>query len=353
MQRLEISEKAYRALDLDSYSSIKVYVDNRQKYQKKYLLKQKVKEENETTNSDLRMGSLVDALLFTPDDLNEKFVLTKSAAPTGVMMDFVINLYNRTLISTTEEGVVTRDIGSLLADAYEDTKFKDGEQVAFKRKGDTLEKITERFLINKEGFDYYEDLRDRGGRIVITDQELENANRTVTKLRNHEYTRQIINKTTSIGFTVYNQLILKGSYRGLDVKCMSDLVHVDERSKIVYPYDLKTIWNPEKFDHNYLKYRYYLQCGLYTAMMKEYFQGYEVKPLSFIVADKIGNQDPVIYMAQEEHLKQALKGFTTNNITYEGLEKAVEDLVYHKTTNHWTSSSDVRKTGGMRMIKLY
>lgn len=343
MIKKEWSEKEYRACKLDSFSSIKGFLEDRNKYYKKYVLGNKVNEDDESTNVNLRIGSLVDCLLFSPEVVDEKFVTTSSIVPKKQMMDFVQNLYKRTLINTTEEGVVTRNLSDLIEDAYNDTKYDKGELVAFKAK--TLEKLKEEFIVKKIGYDYYIDLRNRGDKFVITMEELQNAQKTVDILKNHKYTKKILEGK---GYTIYNQLILVGKYRDLDIKCMIDRVMVDEEKKIVYSYDLKTTWNVDDFDYNYLKYKYYLQCALYTEMLREYFSDYTVYPMRFIVTDKIGYMDPIIYYTTEEHIQQGKEGFNGNR----GLISAVEDIKYHKQTGIWTSSAEVQRQHGTKQIKL-
>lgn len=350
MQRLELEEREYRKLGQDSFTSIKLFIDDRNKYYKKHILGQAITEEDETSNDNLRVGSLVDCLLFNPDNLEDKFVTTSSTLPPKQMLNFVNNLYKRTLENTVD-GRVTRELSLLIEDAYNDTKYnKDGEIIAFKRAG-SFEKLKEDFIVKKIGYDYYLDLRNRGNKFVITMGELENAKKTVDILRMHKYTRDILNPGSD--YTVYNQLILAGEYNDLPVKCMVDTVLVNEKTKTVYSYDLKTTWNVDHFEKNYLKYKYYLQCALYTAMLQDYFEGYTVMPMRFLVVDKIGYMDPVIYKIDPTQMDEAHNGFSANQTWYIGLDEAIEDIKYHIETGIWTSAADVQRQQGLRSIKLY
>ena len=335
-------ERTYRKDGRDSFSSLKLFLEDRNKYYRKNVLGQNVIEEDENTNEALRIGSLVDCLLFTPEVLDDKFVTTSSVIPKKQMMDFVQNLYKRTLLNTDSSGTVTRGLAELIEDAYDDTKYdKNREIVSFRAK--TVEKLKEDFVVKKIGYDYYLDLRNRGSKIVVTEQELQNSQKLVDILRNHRYTKNIL------GRKGISQMILTGEYEGLDVKCMIDRVIVDEERKEVRAYDLKTTWNVDGFDYNYLKYKYYLQCALYTEMLRLAYPGYTVYPMQFIVTDKIGYMDPVVYTTKEEHVIQGLEGFGGNI----GVKKAIADILYHRQTGIWSSSADVQRQLGSKEVKLY
>ncbi len=265
MRRLDISEKEYRRLDALGYSLIKSYIEDRKKFYKQWILKLNVEDdEDESNNGNLRMGSLVDTLLLQPETLDDKFTLTQAIEPKGQMGVFVNNLYSRTVSATDGEGVIQAKLDTLLTDAYEDTKKdKEGKIVAFKSK--TLEQVKEDFLIKKIGYEYYIALRDRGNKIVVTAEDMAKAERMVEILKTHPYTREILSGNG------INQLIVQGNYRGLEVKCMIDRVIINEKDKVIQPYDLKTTWGVDMFDFNYIKYKYYIQYALYTTLLREFY----------------------------------------------------------------------------------
>src|SRR5882762_7027574 len=100
-----MTEREYRALDIDSYSSIKAFLDDRKKYYRKFILKEVIKEEE---SDELVFGSLVDCLLFTPSEYESRYVLSLSQVPTGQYSKFVTALWTATLNSTNPDGEVTR-----------------------------------------------------------------------------------------------------------------------------------------------------------------------------------------------------------------------------------------------------
>lgn len=351
-ERIRMTEREYHELPVLNYTGIKTFLDDRKRFFRKYILETVTDDSPEQDDDNLRMGSLVDCLLLSPDDVDDRYIITGAEVPVGQMMEFVNNLYKRTILATDEEGILTEDFDTLITKAYEDTKYdKSGKEVAFKKK--SLEKLKEEFLIKKIGLDYYLELRDRQNKIVITEDELNRANMIVQALKSHVYTRGIVNQTTDSRYTVYNQHIIVGEYAGVSVKCMIDKVIVDEEKKIVQPYDLKTTWNVEQFDANYLKYRYYIQNALYTSLLRSEFVGYDVRPMSFIVTDKFMYMDPLIYETDEDNLKEAKNGFVYRGVEYVGLDKAVEDIKFHKETSVWTVSADLQKCNGKTKVNKY
>src|SRR5260221_9108712 len=157
-----MKEKDYRALDIDSYSSIKVFIEDRKKYYKKFILKEVVKEED---TPETRFGSLVDCLLFTPDEYEERYALSLSTLPTGQYGKLVSELWKITQDCITANGTITRTLESMLEEAYTNLKFdKDGNIVDFKR--DSFDTVKEKF-ISSPLEDHYRQLRESHGKIII------------------------------------------------------------------------------------------------------------------------------------------------------------------------------------------
>ena len=78
------TEANYRALMLDSSSSLKDFSMDRKKYHKKYIMNQVVEEkENQAAN----MGRLVETLLLEPEEFDNRFYMSSCiSTPTGLML---------------------------------------------------------------------------------------------------------------------------------------------------------------------------------------------------------------------------------------------------------------------------
>jgi len=96
------TEAAYRAVVMDSSSSLKDFSVDRKKYHKKYVLNEKV-EDKDTAASVI--GRLVETQLMEPELFDERFYMsTITSAPTNLMLEFVEALYRHTAAATNEDG---------------------------------------------------------------------------------------------------------------------------------------------------------------------------------------------------------------------------------------------------------
>ncbi len=116
------TEAQYRAVKMDSSSSLKEFSTNRKKYHKKYILNEQVEDEDTKAATT---GRVVETLLLEPEEFDNRFHMSVvSSAPTAMMLDFVEALCKHTLACTNEDGVVTRAFEELTRDAHADSGFK-------------------------------------------------------------------------------------------------------------------------------------------------------------------------------------------------------------------------------------
>ena len=101
------TEATYRAVKMDSSSSLKEFCLDRKKYYRKYVLNETVED---TINKAATIGRIVETLLLEPEEFDSRFYLSVcSKAPTGLMLDFVNALSKHTAESTDKDtGTVTR-----------------------------------------------------------------------------------------------------------------------------------------------------------------------------------------------------------------------------------------------------
>lgn len=358
-----MTEREYRALPIDSYSSLKVFLDDRKKYYNKFILDQEVKEEE---SEYLTQGSLVDCLFFTPELYASKFALSTSQIPTGQYYKFVQELMRFTRYATN---VDTREVGrgieEMMLDAYNAVKFdRDGNVVDFKR--DSFDVVKRKF-IGTELQAYYEQLRSSEGKDVIDLSMKEKADATITMLKTNFVTRDIVNQTSDERYRVHYQFPIIGqlgmSLTGgvpYPLKCLLDMLVIDREQRRIYIYDLKTCWdNEQEFLRNYLKYRYYIQMGVYFYLVTEWKNSqedlrlYHVEYPRFIVAESSNYKNPLIYSTTEENFRQGMRGFVINNRPFAGVIKAVQDLMWHKENAIWNISRDNFNSNGVVALPAF
>lgn len=329
------TEAQYRAIYLDSSSSLKDFSMDRKKYHKKYILNQVVEDEESKAATT---GRLVETLLMEPHLFDEKFhISTCISTPTAMMLDFVEALYKYTVEATTEDGMVTRNFEDLCKDAYADAGFKI-----------TLDAVLKKF-IGSEAEIYYKEIREvRSKKLtVVTTKEIENAEKVVLELRTNPVTAEIVNLVDDTQYSVHNQLQVEG-YKVFDhaFKSMMDKVIVDHKAKTIQVYDLKCTWSVENFYSEYYLYRRaYIQGFLYHKAAETWasemgYGDYEILLPRFIVCDSTNYSNPLVYVMTVDSMDNALNGFEHNGRQYPGVKQLIEDLKWTLDNDVWNISRE-------------
>lgn len=355
MEKLfNLTEKEYRNLKIDSYSSIKDFDVDPQKYKKKYIDELVISEgdEEKTFKDELRFGSLVDCLSNTPEEKDSLFLECSSTAPSGQYGDFINNMIN--VIAggyLTKDGIAEDKWGEIYNKSWNKTVYnKKGDRVAYK--GKEIDVVID--LLNKgEGHDYLTETLEVliGKKIPIYMGEEDKALKLVNWVKNHPYTADIYKKRA-----VYNQYPLvddKGKLFGIPIKGLLDKVEFNSKEKWIQPYDLKTTAFAKLFFHNFFKLRYYLQNTIYYKLLEHFFPGWEIRPMKFIVLDKNMYVDPFILETTIEHVNWGLEGFYYGGRKYKGLNTLIEEIKYCKNSGVWSSSVDIQKNKGVIKLGMF
>jgi hypothetical protein len=342
------TEAQYRAVQMDSSSSLKEFSIDRRKYYKKYVLGEDVAEKD---NQASNMGRIVETLLMEPEEFDNRFYLSSLAsAPTGLMLEFVEALYKHTIEATDEFGNVSREFKDIVQDAYTDSGFKI-----------KLEAVLAKF----EGSDaeiYYKEIREiRGkGLTVVTTQDVTNAEKIVAELRSNQFTSEIVNLVDSSRWTVKNQFQIEGyEVDGIKLKSMLDKMIIDHDRRVILIYDLKCTWSVENFLEEYYLYRRaYIQAYLYwravlslTEDKENELYGYNVAFPRFIVCDSTNYYAPLVYVVNQLDMADAYEGFEHKGRKYPGVKQIIEDLKWAKEHDVWNISRENHGNSGLVSIR--
>lgn len=346
------TEKEYRALDLDSYSTLALFVKDRRKYYKKIYLGEEIEDKDDETKSILT-GTLVETKLFEgEEEFNNKFYMSITEKdPTPNNLKFIHSLYRHTCISVGEDGVVTEDFLTLAQRAY--------KEVGIKKPG--FEKFLEEFN-NGEDKLYYKQLRESKpmNKSIISMQLIDNADKIIRELYENPVTGPIFSQKTDSRYTVFNQHQVDNYILNeLLLKSMYDKIIVDHESATIQFYDLKCTYNVEEFYEAYYLYRYsYIQAYLYHyALIVGFvdlafdYKDYKILRPKFIVVDSINNMKPLIYCLNDQDLIDAYHGFSHRNRSYPGVKSIIEDLMWAKENNEWRISRENAQNNGIIKLK--
>jgi hypothetical protein len=335
------TEKEYRALEEDSSSSLKLFVEDRRKYYKRFVLQEKVKEED---SKAAIVGRVVECLLLEKDKFDQKFhESTVTSLPTGNMLLFVEALYK-----------FTRD---------PNYTFEQAVNEAYKESG--YKWTLDRVLTNFKGSDaeiYFNEIctaRDKG-LTVITLQDIDNAEKIVEELKTNEVTSHIFDIINNPGnrYEAFVQFQVEDfEIDELPLKAMMDILIIDHVKKTIQVYDLKCVWSVENFYHEYYLYRKaYIQAYVYKEAAyktKENLdlEKYTVENPKFIVCDSINYYKPLIYTLNIDDIDDAYNGFVLKDRKYPGVKETIADLKWAKENNEWRISRNNSLNGGIVNIK--
>jgi len=324
------TESEYRAVDMNSSSSLKDFSLDRKKYFRKHVKNEKVEEKD---SGAATMGRLVETLLMEPELFDERFYMSSLvSAPTGLMLEFVEALYRITMEATDEEGNVKMNFEYISRAAYAASGFKIKYDAVIGK------------FVGSDAELYYNELRQvrAKGLSVVTTEDVTNAERIVEELRVNSFTADIVNKVTSARWEVFNQFQIEGyEIDGMKLKSMIDKLIIDHEKKQVHIYDLKCVWAVENFYTEYYLYRRaYIQAFLYhrAIMSMEEFEGYEVLPPKFIVCDSSNYYSPLIYKLTVKDLDEAYEGFEYKGREYPGVKTIIEELTWALENDIWNVS---------------
>lgn len=342
------TEAVYRAILLDSSSSLKEFSMDRKKYYNKYYLGKNVEDKD---SQAAIMGRLVETLLMEPDEFDKRFYMSACvSSPTELMLSFVEELYKYTIDATDEFGNVTRTFEEISRDAYSSSRFKI-----------KYEAVIQKF-IGSDAEIYYNEIRKvRANNLtVVTSQDVTHAENIVSELRNNFATKDIVNLVNSSRYSIYDQLQVEGyEVDGHLFKSMMDKVIVDHQEKTIQPYDLKCTWSVENFYEEYYLYRRaYIQAYLYYYATKHLtldenneLYGYTVRPLQFIVCDSTNYYNPLVYTLSDEDMKDAYEGFVHKGKYYPGVKYLIDELKWAMDINIWNISKNNYLKKGVVNIK--
>ena len=340
------TEELYRAVMLDSSSSLKDFSMDRKKYHRKYILNEDIKEKDSVAAN---IGRLVETMLWEPDLFDEKFFMSSVAyTPTGLMLEFVERLYEVTRDSTDEAGNVSRTFKELAEEAYTLSSFK----IKF-------DQVLKKFMGSDAELYYNEIRKVRAKNLTVVDtQQVATAEKIIETLRTSPSTKDIVSLVTSERYDIHDQFQVEDyTVQGHQFKSMMDRVVVDHQEKTIQVYDLKCTWNVENFYEEYYLYRRaYIQAYLYYkaakyAFMNKEVLNYEVLLPRFIVCDSADYYQPLVYTLSESDMYDANNGFEHKGRKYPGVKELIDGLKWAHSNNVWNISKANFNNNGIIKLK--
>ena len=318
--------QAYRQVDALSYSILSKMVSHPMNL---------IAMEREETPS-LTFGSLVDCLMFTPEEFDKRFTVTDIRKPSGEMLKW----FNAYLEIKVPDSFVLTETDALILKARSVSGYN----------SNLLEK-TALARFHSECDAYLNVLAGAGDTLIIPTEEYNRAATFVSRLFNNEFVKHYFNNAEKGVYTEFQKDIYF-EIQGMPAKSLLDGVLFDEENGCITPFDLKTTSEPlMNFEYEFLKWKYYIQAALYKYGLQQVYPNYLIKDFRFIVINDW--EEPMIWKVSEHHYQFFLQGgYLRSGRHITGLFDLVDQYKWHMQTKRFDYSKSVYDSGGVGDIDL-
>lgn len=294
----------------------------------------------EKKDSDsLRFGSLVDCLLTSPEELEDRFVISDFEKPSFTITKILDQIWD---LSNKKESDIKLIPASLLLKVLNQENYRPnwGNEARIR---DLL----------KYGSEYFSLLFLCKDKILVNQEDFDHAQGCVDVLKKHPYTKKYFedNPFNTVREDCY-QLKFTSTYNGIKIRGIFDKVIVDHKEKVIIPIDLKTTGKSEEsFQDSVVAWNYYIQAEMYLYMLQDailkddYFKDFTILPFRFIVINKY-KKKPIVWIYSERN-REVLR------------EKRIKSWMQLLIEAHWHDSNqlynysyETYQANGERIIDL-
>jgi len=270
-------------------------------------------EKSRLDNQGVKMGSIIDDMLFSPDDFKTRYYISEFNEPTatlGTLAEIIIKNYEEIPDVPEILNIISR------SGLWKSVKNQD---------------LLIKNFNTPEFWGYLTDIFNSRNKILITNEEKSKAEEITTVLVNHPFSKHIFSADLEhIYQHKFETQIGQFKFRGI-----IDIVSIDHKKKKVYFIDLKTgAGSANEFTSSFVKFRYYLQEAVYQLAFEQVCKdleltGYEQAPFEFLYIG-LKERIPVRFVITQKWHDSALNGFkTTSGYEYKGLYQLVDEIYFH------------------------
>lgn len=297
-----VPEEVYRADSALSYSTLA-------KYEREgFNNLDKLFDRLETPS--LTFGSAVDSLITGgQEEFDERFIVAEFPSTPDSIIKIVKSLFSQYKNSYRSLTIIP-DIAIIKETEYQSYQMN--------WKPETRAKV-----IKEKGADYYNLLFIAGSKTILDTQTYQDVCNAVRALKESEATKFYFAEDNPFEPDIERlyQLKFKACLKGIEYRCMSDLLVCDSKNKIIYPIDLKTSSHTEwDFYKSFIDWFYAIQARLYWRIIRnnldrdEYFKDFKLADYKFIVVNR-KTLTPLVW---------EFKDTTTLGTLYFGKSKQIE-----------------------------
>ena len=332
-----VDEPTYRADSAISYSTLARY--EREGFNNIDKLFDKIE------TPSLVFGSAVDAIITGgQEEFDERFMVAEFPSTPDSITKMVKSLFSqygdsyRSLIAIPDDAII------------KETEY---QSYQMNWKPETRAKV-----IKEKGGEYYSLLYVAGDRTILDTNTYQDVCNAVDALKESKATKFYFapNNPFEPDIERFYQLKFKACLKGIEYRCMSDLLVCDSKNKIIYPIDLKTSSHTEwDFYKSFIDWLYAIQARLYWRIIRdnlnrdEYFKDFKLADYKFIVVNR-KTLTPLVWEFKDTTTLGTLYFGKNNQIEMRDPEEIGKELSYYLTSRpkvpmgiSETGSNDLRE----------
>ncbi len=361
-----MQESSYRDRFGISQSSIKDFQFKSPRKWKEVWIDKKIDPDKNEDN--FTMGSLIDCLLFSPENMDKWFFIGEEKIPSKAIASIIKMYYNRIIASNEQVRQIAYELPSdpqymeitmahneILLDCANNYCFKDGDDEKCGWQSTWKDETRIRNLVEK-GSDYFQSLKKSEGRKIISMEMNLEALQLRDILRSDPNTKDyfISNDENDLLFQLeifisYN--LLDGT--GIPLKGALDIIRFNHKDKTAQIIDFKSSYSAFNFIHSIKQFGYCDQLSYYDFLLREWmieacegkYCDYKIIPPINIVID-INDRIPYIYEYDWKDITLAADGnraylfdlFHTHDHNMKikvGWKKTLDTIAWHWTNQIW------------------
>lgn len=326
---MNISEEEYRNSPFHSYSKLSKFVNSGPVA----LITQ-----DNNDSEYLRFGTLTDNIVTNPESIEDKYFICEIPKVSETIKNIVDDIYNK---SKEKLDKISDYSIEYLSDIISSNNYYSN------RKLDTNIKS-----ICESGDLYYKFLLNSNGKEIISKSDYDLAVAINTEIRNNPFTKHIFYESDNN--EVFYQLKFFTNIHGANSRCMVDIINIDHKNKTISIYDLKTTSKSEEsFNESFNKYNYWIQCILYTEILKQVvlenpdFCEYTVIPLKFLVINK-NSLSPIIWSIENF---DTLEDECMNNMGF-NVKSLLIDVDWHYNSGFFRYNRKTFANNGVKHLSI-
>ena len=357
-----MEESKYRSHPSISYSALKKVADNPSQLKK---------EKDISEYPSVKRGDVLDLMFEDSSLIDKKYAYFEGEIPSATTLKLAEHVisYCQRVGKTATVGLVLEIIEATntdpdidlenkfwdnLKDTTKTTK-KNGFEIIKSKK----DKLKEKF--DNDTFWKYVLFQTENDKIIVEKELYDDVVQAYNTIKSHRHTSEIFDESRELIFQqeIYCEYIYdeEGNLVKVPIKVLPDVISIDHKKKIIYPYDFKFLTDysvfvfPKRFRDMY----YYLQAGLYTYAINDWvkknWKGYRVFNYNFIVISTKNLDLPIVYDSFD-YIHASKTGFDHYGRHFPGINQLMGDLEWHKEKDIWDYRRELYENKGVIKLRL-